>query len=109
MRDHAHAAQTASLFARLVAVVTSKFGTVHLGQRKYIITLLRAPLHPALRIDVQKLEPRHALPLSGKIATQHLLQMLAVKVHPVEDTVAAKDIKILLAVDRDAPAAAVHD
>src|SRR5271154_5928140 len=109
VRDHPHAAEAASLFARLVAVVAAKLGQVHLGERKDIVMLLRAPLHAARRVDVEKLEPRHALPLSREIPEQHFLQMLAVEIHSVEHAVALQDVEKLLATNCDTPAAAMHD
>src|SRR5580692_1617642 len=109
MRDHSHATETTSLFARLMAIVASQLGEVHFGQGENVIALLRAPLHASLRVDVQKLEPRHAFPFSRKIAEEHLLQMLAIKIHPIEDAVAAKNIEKLLAANSNPAATAVHD
>src|SRR5271156_4914480 len=109
MRDHSHATEATSLFARLMAIVASQLGEIHFGQRENIVALLRAPLHAAFRVDVQELETGHAFPFPRKIAEEHLLQMLAIKVHPVEDAVAAKNIEKLLAADRNPATAAVHD
>ena len=92
MRNHSHTTEAASLFARLMAIVSSQLGEIHFRQGEDVVTLLRAPLHASLRVDVQKLEPGHAFPLSRKIAKEHLLQMLAIKVHPIEDSVAAERI-----------------
>src|SRR5215469_8707134 len=90
-------------------VVAAQLLEVHVLQPKTVVTLLRAPLHRSLRIDVQELEAPEAFPAPREISKQHLLHMLAVKIGAIENPIPLNQVEKLFTLDGDPSAPSVHD